>query len=752
MTDYAKLSDAELMALYKKAKDPFESALAAEGVSGPVAEIARSIYQQESSSGKNTKTSNAGAVGGMQIIPATFKSVADKDWDINDPTQNARAGLRYIKQLHEQAGGDPALTAAGYYGGPGGLEKARRGVAVSDPRNPNAPTTLQYGQQVASRIPKEKGIVQRGVEAVIPSANAEEVPQESPYSKMSDDELLAAYKKAKGDIPRVEVLGTADSKPDGVLATARDGLTVAQEATKDLGKGFVRGAARIGNTIINSASRPVVPDGPNPLINRDTQAPAVNLRNAERQAGLAAYDKEAPTSIPYQVGDLAAQIAGTAGVGGALAAPLKAVAPALPLVGNVVGRLGNAIQSGGMTVGGAPAATLAQGAGNLALRAGGGAISGGASAGLVNPEDAKTGAMIGGALPVVTKAAGLAGTGAGKIAGKALSGGGMSPEVKALATRAEQLGIDIPADRLVNSKPLNAVAASLDYVPLSGRAGTMEKMQSQLNTALSKTFGQNSDNVTAALRKAQTDLGSKFDTVLKSNTVKMDQQFLTDLADASNMASKELGTDGAKIIANQVDEIMAKAGSGQIDGQAAYNIKRTLDRISQRNTPEAFYARDLKKKLMDALDRSMGAQQAADFATLRKQYGNMLSLENLAQNGAEGNISIARLANMKNINNPELQELADISAQFLKPRESQHGAMQRVVLGTGGVVAGGLGAAPAVLAGVGAGRLANSALNSSVARNALMGTPQTNSLIRFAGEPDLAQMFYRAAPVAGTQP
>jgi hypothetical protein len=130
----------------------------------------------------------------------------------------------------------------------------------------------------------------------------------------------------------------------------------------------------------------------------------------------------------------------------------------------------------------------------------------------------------------------------------------------------------------------------------------------------------------------------------------------------------------------------------------------------------------------------------------------MLSLENLAQNGAEGNISIARLANMKNINNPELQELADISAQFLKPRESQHGAMQRVVLGTGGVVAGGLGAAPAVLAGVGAGRLANSALNSSVARNALMGTPQTNSLIRFAGEPDLAQMFYRAAPVAGTQP
>src|SRR3954463_3455562 len=101
-------------------RSPFDAALDAEGIKGPMADIARSIYQQESGSGKNTKTSNAGAVGGMQIIPATFKSVADKDWDINDPTQNARAGVRYIKQLYEQAGGDPALTAAGYYGGPGG--------------------------------------------------------------------------------------------------------------------------------------------------------------------------------------------------------------------------------------------------------------------------------------------------------------------------------------------------------------------------------------------------------------------------------------------------------------------------------------------------------------------------------------------------------------------------------------------------------------------------------------------------------
>lgn len=153
---------------------PFDAALAHEGVSGKLADVARSIYQQESSGGKNTKTSNAGAVGGMQIVPATFASVADKGWNIADPVQNARAGIRYLKQLDKQSGGDAALTAAGYYGGPGGLEKARNGIAVSDPRNPNAPNTLQYGQQVAARIPKNPvvGALNAVTDTVVPSAQA----------------------------------------------------------------------------------------------------------------------------------------------------------------------------------------------------------------------------------------------------------------------------------------------------------------------------------------------------------------------------------------------------------------------------------------------------------------------------------------------------------------------------------------------------------------------------------------------------
>lgn len=138
--------------------DPFEVAAAQEGLTGLPLDIARSIYMQESSGGKNSKTSNAGAYGGMQILKGTFKDMADKGWDINDPVHNARAGIRYINQLHGKAGGDAGLTAVGYYGGPGAMAKAKNGEAVFDPRNPNAPDTIAYSNQVLDRMPNGSGL------------------------------------------------------------------------------------------------------------------------------------------------------------------------------------------------------------------------------------------------------------------------------------------------------------------------------------------------------------------------------------------------------------------------------------------------------------------------------------------------------------------------------------------------------------------------------------------------------------------
>jgi hypothetical protein len=497
--------------------------------------------------------------------------------------------------------------------------------------------------------------------------------------------------------------------------------TITQDIKQGAGNllaGGLRGAGSIGATLLT----------PYDLLMGNTKS----IGNPERRAGmdnaLASLGAETDSML-YKGGKLAGEIAGTAGAGGVVGNALARIPGAAAAAPSLI----NAIKTSGMTAGAANPVV------NALTRAAGGAISGGAQAGLVNPEDAGTGAVVGGALPVVAQAVGMG----AKAVGRSVRGSPVSTEVQALADRAKQLGIDIPADRLVDSKPLNAVASALNYVPMSGRAATEKNMVSQLDQALSRTFGQDTPNVTQALRTAGADLGGKFDAVLQANTVKITPAFKQALADAENQATNELGQEGASIIHKQISNILTKGSLGEIDGQAAYNIKKTLDRIGQRNTPEAFYARDLKKSLMDALNDSLGPQEAQSFKTLRQQYGNMLALENLAQNGAEGGISVARLGNLKHINNPDLQELADIAAQFVKSREGQHGSMQRAAaaLGIGGSV--GL---PGLVASMAAGRAANSALNSNVMKGMVTGQPQIGNALQ-----RVAPLAYRSAPVINGQ-
>lgn len=115
-------------------------------------------------------------------------------------------------------------------------------------------------------------------------------------------------------------------------------------------------------------------------------------RRAETEARVAPFKQEYPTATG--AGELGAEIAATLPVGGALAAPLKAIPAAAPLA--------QAIRTGGFSTGRAmQAAPVSARAADLATRAAGGAIAGGATAALTAPEEAGTGAAVGGGLAVV---------------------------------------------------------------------------------------------------------------------------------------------------------------------------------------------------------------------------------------------------------------------------------------------------------------------------------------------------------------
>lgn len=122
-----------------------EDVIVAAQLAGVPPELALAVWGQESSSGRNAKTSPKGAVGDFQVTPATFRRYMP-DGNINDPVDNMQAGLAVLADGLRKSQGDLEGAAQYYYHGrtlPEGVEGPTSG--------PGTPTTRQYGQQIAVR-------------------------------------------------------------------------------------------------------------------------------------------------------------------------------------------------------------------------------------------------------------------------------------------------------------------------------------------------------------------------------------------------------------------------------------------------------------------------------------------------------------------------------------------------------------------------------------------------------------------------
>lgn len=197
------------------------------------------------------------------------------------------------------------------------------------------------------------------------------------------DVVAKAYQEAKSAQGKYR-----QSEPEG-MPGARQEPSFARQTGQFLGNlaaGAVRGAGSIGATLI----RPF-----------ETAAENEARRRAMDEV-FAEFGAE-PSSMTYGAGKLAAEIAGTAGVGGLIAAPVKLAARAAPALAPAAA----AIESAGV---GAP---------TVLGKVGGGAVTGAASSGLVDPGATGTGAVLGAAFPfaapVLNKLGQLAAQGAGTL-------------------------------------------------------------------------------------------------------------------------------------------------------------------------------------------------------------------------------------------------------------------------------------------------------------------------------------------------
>ena len=95
----------------------FEAASQQTGV--PV-QLLKAVAKAESNFNPDA-VSSCGAVGVMQLMPATARSLGVTD--PTDPGQNILGGAKYLQSMLERYDGDTALALAAYNAGPGNVDK-----------------------------------------------------------------------------------------------------------------------------------------------------------------------------------------------------------------------------------------------------------------------------------------------------------------------------------------------------------------------------------------------------------------------------------------------------------------------------------------------------------------------------------------------------------------------------------------------------------------------------------------------------
>jgi len=417
-----------------------------------------SVWSAESGRGRNMR-SPKGAEGHFQFMPATAQQygVADP----SDLRQSAVGAARMYADLLKQYGGDLPRALAGYNWGQGNMARKGFEAAPAETRNYIAKVTNAMGQPQA-RAPQQDAPSDdwAALSAQFAPGSTRSAQESDPWAELGakfaqpvpTDVHRTRAARAEVGVTTAVAPSTGFSRRAQTAALPLVGPTLAAlDINPDMpaiAKGIASGFADLGNTLINRMTKvgtDALPDSP--LIDPRLRRPAVGIanlvtgqrpmsqaerENAERSASLEDFNRE-NASPWFSGGRLAGNIAATYPIGGVLAAPVRAAAP-------VLAPLADAIATGGFRTGLAPA-TLAGRVGNVALRAAGGSATGGAAAGLVNPDDAAVGAMIGGVLPPALQGINKA----GDLAGRAYRALAVSPTTAAARSVLDVGGFATPA-------------------------------------------------------------------------------------------------------------------------------------------------------------------------------------------------------------------------------------------------------------------------------------------------------------------
>lgn len=512
-------------------------------------------------------------------------------------------------------------------------------------------------------------------------------------------------------------------KPRGFLASVGD-----------VAAGALRGAGSIGATLL--APIDVASDA---LAGKGLTLESNRQRRADMDAALSTLGADTD-SLAFKGGKLAGEIAGTAGAGGALENTVRgALGAVAPTLATKAAPLLSAIQSGGMSAPGA----------GLLTRAIGGGITGAATAGLVNPDDAMAGGAIGAAMPVGVRALGAVG---GAIGRQVRPGG----DAAALAKRAMDMGAPLGVADIAEGKFTKALRSVLNDAPMTGGIGAAqnEAKQKWFNRAVGEVFDAADDKLTPqVMDAAKKRLGNEFDRIWSQNNLVVDSQFLNSLDSVRKNASMLPKAERARVF-GMLDDLegqIQQGANGQIviPGDVANRFQSTIRRTSE--SAQGFLKNDLaelRKEVLGAFNRSVSPDDAAALALTQKKYKAFKTVEPLLAKGEAGvagreagDVPAALLPSAVfnsykgNVAASPLADLSKIGARYIVDRTPQTGGSARALIqnsAIGGALGAGMFTNPAAaLPVIPLGMLTNKALGSPALARGLLGAhaPEMGGLL-----------------------
>lgn len=202
---------------------------------------------------------------------------------------------------------------------------------------------------------------------------------------------------------------------------------------------------------------------------------------------------------------------------------------------------------------------------------------------------------------------------------------------------------------ITGNRGIQTLESVLETLLLSGplQRGLRDRQGEAANRLVTSHTGDPIPAFTQAEREGRRqELGQTFQNLARGTTVNLDQPFVTQLNDTLTRYRQQLDPDVYRNVEQRLEQLINAAtqpGNPQIPGEIYQRIRSSLSQqaTNMGNREGANALRDMRNALDAAARRSLPPDVAQEWDTVRRQWGNLRTIENGMRNtdAAVGNIS-----------------------------------------------------------------------------------------------------------------